>query len=77
MHSLPHLVRALVSLVSIHYLLRICDPIAIFQVLSPASVVFSGIGILLLVSAVLDLSVPDIMTLLMTLAFFFTILLGG
>jgi hypothetical protein len=70
MHSLLHFVRASVSLVSIHYLLGICDPIAIPQVLSPASVVFSGIGILLLVSTILDLSVPDIMTLLMTLAFF-------
>jgi hypothetical protein len=62
MHSPPLLVKVLVSLVSTHYLPSICDPIVIPQVLSPANVVFSGIGILLLVSIILDLSVPAIMT---------------
>ena len=31
-----------------------CDPIVLPQVLSPANIVFSGIGILLLVSIVRD-----------------------
>ena len=57
MHSHPLSVRELVSLVLIEYLPRISDPIVIPQVFSQASVVFSAIGILLLVSIVLDLSV--------------------
>ena len=63
-HSPPLSVRVLVSLVSIVlvYLPRICDPIVIPQVLSPANVVFSGIGVLLLVSIIFDLSVLAIMT---------------
>ena len=35
----------------------------IHQIFSPASVVFSGIGVLLLVSIILDLSVQATMTL--------------
>jgi hypothetical protein len=64
MHSPQLWVRALVSLVSIPYFLGICDPIIIRQVFSPTNAVFSGIGILLLVSIIFDLSVPA-----MTLAF--------
>ena len=53
-----------VGLVSlIEYLPRIYDPILIPQVFSQANVVFSGIGMLLLVSIFLDLSVQAIMTL--------------
>jgi len=52
----------LVSLNYCHYLPRICDLIVIPQVFSPANVVFSGIGVLLMVS-ILDLSAPAIMTL--------------
>jgi hypothetical protein len=44
----------LVLLVSIDYLLGVCDPVVIPQVFSPTNVVFSGIGILLLVSNLLD-----------------------
>jgi hypothetical protein len=57
MHSPPLLVRVLVSLVSIDYLLGIRDPI-VTQVFSPANAVFSGVGVLLLVSITLDLSAP-------------------
>jgi hypothetical protein len=39
------------------------DPIVIPQVLSPANVVFSGIGILLSVRIIIDLSARAIMTL--------------
>ena len=46
----------LVSLL-IEYLPRICDPIVFPQVFSQASVIFSGIGMLLLVSIFLDLCV--------------------
>ena len=63
MHSPRLWVRVLVSLVSIHYHLGISDPIVIPQAFSPANAVFSGIGILLLVSIILDLSVPAAMTL--------------
>ena len=61
--SPPPLVRALVSLVLIDYIPRISDLIVIPQAFSPASVIFSGIGVLLLVSIILDLSVWTIMTL--------------
>jgi hypothetical protein len=57
MRSHPLSVRELVSSVLIQYLPRICDPIVIPQVFSQANVVFSGIGMLLLVSIILDLSV--------------------
>ena len=57
MHSHPPSVRELVLLVLIEYLPRICDPIVIPQVFSQASVIFSAIGMLLLVSIILDLSV--------------------
>ena len=53
----------LVSLVSIHYLPRICDPIVVPQVFPSANVIFSGIGVLLSVSTIFDLSLPVIMTL--------------
>ena len=62
-HSLQLWVRVLVSLVSIRYLPRICDPIVISQVFSPANVVFSGIGVLLLVRIMLDLPMLAIVTL--------------
>jgi hypothetical protein len=62
-HSPQRSVKALVSLVSIIYIPRICDPIVIPQAFSPANVVFSGIGVLLLVSIILDLSVRAIMIL--------------
>ena len=64
MHSPPLLVRVLVLSVSIHCPRRIYDPIVIFQVFSPANVVFLGIGVLLLASIILDpsLSVPAIVT---------------
>ena len=52
----------LVSLL-IEYLLIICDPIVIPQAFSPANVVFSGIGVLLLVSIILGLSMRATMTL--------------
>ena len=61
--SPPLLVKGLVSLVSIVHLPRICDLISIFQISQPASVVCSGIGLLLLVSIIFDLSVSAIMTL--------------
>jgi hypothetical protein len=51
------------SLVSIDYLPGIRDLIVIFQIWSPANVVFSGIGVLLSVSIMLDLPVSAIMTL--------------
>jgi hypothetical protein len=63
MHSRPLLVRVLVSSVSIHYPPGIRDPIVISQVFSPANAVFSGIGVLLLVSIILDLSVLATMAL--------------
>ena len=62
-HSPPLLVRGLASLVPVHYFPGTCDLIVVSQVLSPASVVFSCIGILLLVSVILDVIVPAIMTL--------------
>ena len=62
-HSRPHSVRVLVSLVSIDYLPRICDPIVIPQAFSPANTIFSGIGVLLLVSIIFDFSVRVITTL--------------
>ena len=43
--------------VLIEYPPRICDLIVIPQVFSQASVIFSAIGMLLLVSIILDLSV--------------------
>lgn len=52
----------LVSLNPPLYLLRICDPIVIPQVFSPANVIFSGIGVLLLVSIILDHSLMVIIT---------------
>jgi hypothetical protein len=52
----------LVSLNSLLYLLRICDPIFIPQVFSPANVIFSGIGVLLLVSIILDHTMMVIIT---------------
>ena len=61
-HSRLHSVRVLVSLVPIDYLPRICDSIVSPQAFSPASVIFSGIGVLLLVSIIFDLSVQAIMT---------------
>jgi hypothetical protein len=57
-HSPQLWVGVLVSLVSVDHLPRICDPIFIPQAFSPANAVFSGIGILLLVSIFLDLSAP-------------------
>ena len=42
------------------YLVKICSLIENFQVFSPAKVIFSGIGVLLLVSIRLDPSVPVI-----------------
>ena len=62
-HSLPPLVRVLVSFVPIDYFPIICDPIVIPQIFSPENVVLSGIGVLLLVSIIFDLSVSAIMTL--------------
>ena len=61
--SHPLLVKVLVSLVSFDHLPRTCDLIAISQISQPANVVFSGIGVLLLVSIILDLSISAIMTL--------------
>jgi hypothetical protein len=49
---LPLSVKVLSSLVSVDYLPRICDLIVIFQIWSPANVVFSGIGVLLSVSII-------------------------
>ena len=63
-HSPPLLARALVSLVPIHHLRRIFGLIVIPQVFSPANVVFSGIGVLLLVSIVCDRSVLEIVTII-------------
>ena len=57
MHSHSPSVRELVLSVLIEYLPRICDLIVIPQVFSQASVIFSAIGMLLLVSIILDLSV--------------------
>jgi hypothetical protein len=52
-----------VGLVSLNsYLRRICDPIVIPQAFSPANAVFSGIGVLLLVSIILDRRVLAIVT---------------
>jgi len=65
MHSPPRLVKALVSLVPIDYLPRICDLIFISQIFSPANVVFSGIGVLLMVSTMPDLPELAIMTLVL------------
>jgi hypothetical protein len=48
--SPERLATVLASFVPIHYFPRICDPIVTAQVFSPANVVFSGIGVLLLVS---------------------------
>ena len=62
-HSHPLSVRVLVSSVLIEPVPSICDPIVIPQVFSPANVIFSGIGVLLLVSIILDLSMRSIMTL--------------
>jgi hypothetical protein len=62
-HSPPLLVRVLVLSVSIHSLPKICDLIVVPQVFSPVNVVVSGIGVLLLVSIILDLSVVGILTL--------------
>jgi hypothetical protein len=42
---------------------RTCDLISISQISPPANMVFSGIGVLLLVSIILDLSVSAIITL--------------
>ena len=61
--SPPLSVKVLVPLVSIDHLPRICDLISIPQISQPATMVFSGIGVLLLVSIILDLSVSAIMTL--------------
>ena len=61
--SLTPLVRVLVSLVTIWLSFRINEPIVISKVLSPANVVFSGIGILLSVRLILVLSEVPIMTL--------------
>ena len=61
--SPPLLVKVLASLVPIDILPRICNLILVFKIWSPANVVFSGIGVLLLVSIVLDLPVSAIMTL--------------
>jgi hypothetical protein len=63
MHSPQLWARVLVSLVSIHYHPGICDSIVILQAFSPANAVFSGIGVLLLVSTILDLLLPAAMTL--------------
>ena len=63
MHSHPLSVRVLVSSVLIEPIPRICDLIVIRQVFPSANVVFSGIGVLLLVSIILDLSMQAIMTL--------------
>jgi hypothetical protein len=63
MHSRPPLVKVLASLVPFDHPPRICDLIAISQILSPANVVFSGIGVLLSVGFIFDLSVSAIMTL--------------
>jgi hypothetical protein len=60
---LPLLAKVLVSLVSIDHFPRICTLIDIFQISQPANVVFSGIGVLLLVSIIIDLSVPAVVTL--------------
>ena len=61
MHSPQLSVKALVLLVSIVYIPRICDLIVIPQAFSPANVIFSGIGVLLLVSLIPDLWVHAIM----------------
>ena len=53
---------SLVSLNPLLYLLRICDPIGIPQVFSPANVIFSGIGVLLMVNIIFDLSLLVIIT---------------
>ena len=63
MHSHPLSVRVLVSSVLIEPIPIICDLIVIRQVFPSANVVFSGIGVLLLVSIILDLSMQAIMTL--------------
>ena len=63
MRAPPRLVKVLVSLVPIEYLPRIWDLIFVLQILSPANAVFSGIGVLLMVSIILDLSVSAIVTL--------------
>ena len=60
MHSPPRLVKVLVSLVPIDYLPRICELIFISQIWSPANIVFSGIGVLLMVSIMPDLLVSAI-----------------
>ena len=57
MHSHRLSAWELVSSVLIEYLPRICHPIVIPQVFSQASVVFSAIGMLLLVSIILGLFV--------------------
>ena len=60
------LVKVLDSSVLIESIPRICDMIVIDvipQAFSPANVVFSGIGVLLLVSIILDLSIRATMTL--------------
>jgi hypothetical protein len=65
-HSRPPWVRVLVSSVLNEAIPRICDLIVIDvipQAFSPANVVFSGIGVLLLVSIILDLSIRATMTL--------------
>lgn len=63
-HSPPLLPRALALFVSIDYHHpRITDLIVIPQTFSPANVIFSGIGVLLLVSIIFDISVSAIMTL--------------
>ena len=62
-HSPQRSVKVLVSLVLVEYFPRISDLIAIPQVFSPANIVFSGIGVLLLVSIILDLLVRAITTL--------------
>ena len=53
----------LVPLVLIDYFPIIYDPIITPQIFSPANVVFSGIGVLLLVGIIVDISVLAIMTL--------------
>ena len=62
MHFPPLSVKALVPSVLIEYLPRFRDLIVIPQIFSPASVVFSGIGVLLSVSIILDLSARAKMT---------------
>ncbi len=63
LHSLTLLVRVSVSLVSIAFIPKISDAIDNPQILSPANMVFSGIGILLSVIIFLDLSDLAIMML--------------